>query len=134
MRPLRIESALKLSVAEIDSQHQELVDLANQTQLIIDDGGHPVSLIRMLDEFNELTIRHFCTEEMLMKDAGYPAYQAHKQMHDVLIKKTFGFDASSLLGDIGAAKDLVALMREWLLDHIEADRDVANYLKERQSV
>ncbi len=134
MRPLRIESALKLSVAEIDDQHQELVDLANQTQVILDDGDHPVSLIRILDQFNELSIRHFTTEEMLMKDAGYPNYQAHKLMHDALIEKTFGFDASSLLDDVQAGKDLVSLMREWLLGHIDADREMAAYLKDRRRV
>ncbi len=129
MRALRIESALKLSIEDIDQQHQELVDLVNKTQAIIDDGVHPVMLIQALDRFNELSIRHFSTEEELMTDSAYPLYEEHKQQHDRLFEKTFSFDAKSLLDDAQAGKELVSLMREWLLGHIEADRELAEHLK-----
>ncbi|MCW8885528.1 MAG: hemerythrin family protein [Motiliproteus sp.] len=130
MRPLRIESALKLSISEVDGQHQELVNLLEQTQQVLDQDLPRVRLIRILDQFNELNIRHFATEELLMQEAGYPEFEAHKRMHDALIEKTFSFDATSLIDDESAGRELVALMREWLLSHMAEDREMGRYLKQ----
>lgn len=131
MRPLRLEPSLTLGIQAIDEQHGELVDLINQTQALIDAGGEPGELVQVLNRLRELSVEHFSTEEVLMLTHGYADARQHKKLHDLSVERTFDFDAARLVDDPQAPGALLALLREWLLAHIHADRELAEFLKSR---
>ena len=131
MRPLKLDPLLCLNIKEIDDQHQQMIDLINETQQLIDSQDDPAGLLTVLGRLQDLTLQHFTTEEVLMMQYGYPGLQSHKRMHDLSVERTFDFDGSSLQEDPEAAKALLKLLREWLLSHIHEDLEMAEYLRDK---
>jgi len=119
-----VETAL-----DVDAQHQQLVELLNQMQQVADNSSQTIRLIRLIDRYNELTLQYFSLEEEQMLAADYPGYQAHKSMHDQSIEHSLQVNGSALLNDPQQGKQLVAYLRDWLLTHIRADREMSDYLK-----
>ncbi|WP_207060811.1 bacteriohemerythrin [Motiliproteus sp. SC1-56] len=129
MRALRLEPSLHLGIEAIDRQHGEMVDMINETQALLEAEESGDQLVQILNRFNTLCIDHFSTEEALMREAGYPDLAQHKKLHDGSLERAFGFDAASLGRDKEAGKALLQLLRDWLLAHIHADREMAHFLK-----
>lgn len=131
MRELRLEPSLKVGVEVIDQEHQAIVDLINETQQVIDSGEPQTDLVHVLNRLSDMTVQHFTTEEVLMLETGYPDLHQHKKLHDISIHRTFEFDASRLTTEPDAGKELLELLRDWLLSHIHADREMAQFLREQ---
>lgn len=131
MRPLRLEPSLFLGIPPIDRQHGELVAMINETQEILEQERDGNDLVQILNRLNALCIEHFTTEEGLMREADYPGLSQHKQMHDGSLERAFDFDSARLGRDPQAGRDLLQLLRDWLLAHIHADREMAGFLKAR---
>ncbi|OMH39724.1 bacteriohemerythrin [Motiliproteus sp. MSK22-1] len=131
MRPLKLTPLLQLNIRVIDDQHQQLIDMINQTQDILNHQEDPVALVQILNQLRELTILHFTTEELLMKKYAYPDLKNHKSQHDISAQKTFDFDGAALMDDPSAAHSLLSLLRSWLLTHISEDAEMAKFLREK---
>ncbi len=131
MRPLRFEPFLRLGISQIDQQHEELVEMINETQNIVLNHRDPADLIPILNRMNDFAIRHFTTEEELMREFSYPGLADHKQQHDISLTRAFGFDGTLLVSDPDAGTALLELLRDWLLEHIEADTEMVEFLKQQ---
>jgi hemerythrin-like metal-binding protein len=55
-----------LNIPIIDNQHQELVDLLNQTSYLVFNKTEESTVIKLLNELIEKTVVHFSTEEELI--------------------------------------------------------------------
>ncbi len=104
---------------EIDHQHQHLFYLINEFYESIKAGISDTELARSFREVVEDTRIHFDMEETLMRNNDYPGYNAHKAMHQELLKKIEVFDTRIQAGDKDVAADLLPfLIGDWLLHHI----------------
>ncbi len=107
----------------VDADHRQLIDLINKVELILIAAGGHIELEVALDELSAYTQAHFEREEHLMQCVGFPGLVAHRQAHrelrtqlDALRKAmTAAKTAGPILGD---SDRLVALLRDWLLDHV----------------
>jgi hemerythrin len=126
---------LSIGVNEIDEQHKEMIARVNELQTAVREGRGEAELGRIIDFAAEYVYFHFNAEEEVMKSSGYPAYDAHKTIHDSfvqdLVRIMKDFEASKNDGElvIRVAKGL----DKWIRDHIkQVDQELGVFLKARQ--
>ena len=118
-----------VGIQEIDEQHQVLVGLINELYSAMAQKGGDAKIGSVLDSLVDYTKVHFAVEECLMRMFGYPGYEAHKQIHDVLVAQVVGLVEKYRSGDGRVGMELLFLLKDWLLDHIkEKDAGYAPYL------
>jgi len=107
------KSCYEIGHSMVDKQHQYLFDLANKV-VEAKTKGELTKYIMLLYKYIR---EHFRDEELLMRDVEYPGYDAHKQIHNMLLDKMN--DISEKVGQDTLAKDEIKeFMEDWLLDHI----------------
>ena len=90
-----------VGVAEIDEQHQELIELINRLHEAIEQGsaGNAASsaineldtMSSVLDELVDYSCYHFSTEEKYMLEYTYPEYDRHKRLHAQFVDRVEAF-------------------------------------------
>lgn len=80
--------ALSMSNPEIDAEHQRFIALLNELNGAIIGGHHDnADIERIMNVLLGDAIAHFSHEERLFVEKGYPAAQAHTQIHSAIISK-----------------------------------------------
>jgi hemerythrin len=107
-----------VGVEKIDHQHQHLFEIINKLieRPVSSDDSDLVSDI--LTEMINYAREHFSTEEMLMRQYGYPAIEPHEKEHDYFIKTT----AELTIGFMGnrntTGDEITEFLIIWLTQHI----------------
>ena len=119
---LQWKEEYEVGVAEIDEQHQKLIDIANRVyelmrnELALDKYDQ---IVEILQELKEYTVYHFHFEEGLMQKAKYKKRFSHKILHQNFLAKVEAVDLAAL--DENQEEYLVKIMdfiANWLIDHI----------------
>jgi hemerythrin-like metal-binding protein len=114
--------------AEVDTQHQKLIDLINKLHSST-EGGATGDADIVLQELIDYTVYHFQSEEALQKSSGYPDYQAHKKRHEELVTQVSEKVAMYKSGDEAIMEKLMLFLVDWLKDHILGeDKKLGKYL------
>lgn len=132
VKPL-IEWSPSLAVghAEIDRQHQVLIEIANRLNGAMRVGAARTVCGSILDELVNYTVNHFSFEEKLMEKHQYPQRSAHLAEHRKLIDKLGCFKAEFGHG-APISIELIAFVRDWLVNHIlKVDRALVRDLTSR---
>lgn len=112
-------------IEAVDKQHQRLVDMVTQ----LDDvrkTNFPTqerkqqAVGNVVAEMIDYTISHFAFEESLMEDANYKFYNAHKRIHELLIKRAGEYKERWQSGE-DIADELYEVLYRWLFNHIRND-------------
>lgn len=124
-------SALAVGHAEIDRQHQVLIEIANRLNHAMLTGAGRVACGSILDELVNYTVNHFGFEEKLMEKHSYPDRAAHLAAHRKLIAEVSKFKRQ--YEDGGAISvELMGFIRDWLVNHIlKVDRALVRDLSSR---
>lgn len=110
---------LDTGIAEIDSQHRQLVDYLNDLhQAILDGKQDAVALV--IEELVDYTQIHFIYEEKLLQDANYEFFQAHQRVHELFTARVIRYKRRFEEGE-DIATELFELLRRWLINHISHD-------------
>lgn len=112
-------------IAEIDTQHQQIVEYLNQLRESR-MSGNIQGAGDVLDGMVDYTLSHFAFEESLMEQVNYPYASAHKSVHDTFIKRVAQFQVRFREGE-NVTEELHALLKRWLINHIQ--RDDAAYVR-----
>ena len=119
---LQWKEEYEVGVAEIDEQHQKLIDIANRVyelmrnELALDKYDQ---IVEILQELKEYTVYHFHFEEGLMQKAKYKKRFSHKILHQNFLAQVEAVDLSAV--DENQDAYLVQIMdfiANWLIDHI----------------
>ena len=119
---LQWKEEYEVGVAEIDEQHQKLIDIANRVyelmrnELALDKYDQ---IVEILQELKEYTVYHFHFEEGLMQKAKYKKRFSHKILHQNFLAQVEAVDLSAV--DENQEAYLVKIMdfiANWLIDHI----------------
>ncbi len=107
-----------VSVEEMDEQHKKLIELINgfYDALQTDTGQEVIS--SLFNGVLDYTKTHFAREEELMKDHGFPEYEAHKVEHNELVEEVLDIHQKYTDGDTDTVGKLALLLSNWLMDHI----------------
>ena len=106
-------------IAEIDTQHIQIVDYLNQ----LNDArlsGSPKKVKDVIDGIVDYTMSHFAFEEALMEQAEYPFLGPHKSIHETFIKRVEKFQDRFKAGE-DIASECYDILKRWLVNHIQRD-------------
>jgi len=110
---------LSVQVAEIDQQHQRLIDLINKLHeaMLAKQGKQVVSQI--IDELAAYTVYHFQAEEKYMQQFKYTSYLAHKKEHEGFVQEVEKFQKDFDAGKLGLSLEIMNFLRDWVTNHIK---------------
>ena len=124
--------ALSVGHGEIDTQHQRLVEIANELNSAMHNGVGVEAAGRVLNELVDYTVKHFAYEEGEMRKSRYPQSDAHKEEHRKLVAEVLAFKEKFDSGKAAISIELMGFIRDWLLNHIlKVDKALAAYLGSR---
>ncbi len=101
---------------ELDSQHRHLMKITNRLiALSRDPSPSAMHYDHLLEEIGEYLRLHLLYEERLMSSIDYPDLNRHRNGHAQIMIKMSAYLAA---GKVKQLPEVVAFMREWLLEHI----------------
>lgn len=112
-------------IEAVDNQHQRLVDMVAQLDHVRKTSYPSMeqkqeAVGNVVSEMIDYTISHFAFEESLMEDAQYKFFNAHKRIHELLIKRAGEYKERWLAGE-DIADELHDVLHRWLFNHIRND-------------
>jgi len=75
----------KIGIKEVDFEHQELVELINESYRAAKDKNSTTDVMDFLGEIFSQISAHFALEEKVMRDLKYDQYEDHKDDHERLL-------------------------------------------------
>ena len=115
----------EVGIAEINKQHLRLASYAVQFGQIVDELStrEPSNQDwRQIDALFSKVMRyvatHFEEEEALMREHGYPDYEAHKKLHDKFSAEMVKLQSDINNRNIKFKKKMSSLLWDWLYHHI----------------
>jgi hemerythrin-like metal-binding protein len=126
--------ALSVGHAEIDIQHQRLIEIANRLNGAMQSGASAQVAGTVLHELVDYTVQHFAYEEGEMRKHRYPESEAHLEEHRKLVAEVSAFKQKFDSGKAAISVELMGFIRDWLLNHIlKVDKALARHLVSRGS-
>lgn len=132
---LKWDEGFSVGVKEMDDQHKKLFDVINHVYTALQGRNIHSSkglLGESLDEMAAYTKVHFEAEEKLMREHGYPEYEAHKNEHDHFTLTVMDFKRRYDGGDTMLTAKMLASLVTWLDTHLNStDKRYTPYFHER---
>lgn len=123
---------LSIHVVEIDSQHQELVDMVNTLYDSMVAGADSEILFDIIDRMLRYTDVHFGTEETYMSQYAYPETAAHKADHADFMAKAAQVAKDHQAAKLGLSMDVLNFLGDWLVTHINgSDKRLGKFLESK---
>lgn len=122
-----------VGIEMIDNDHRKLLNLINEFQTAVFYRTGKEFEEQAFDALVDYTRTHFRREEDLMKEHGYPGFEAHQAEHRKMIEQV---EASLVQyqseGRHVPLKRTVVYLREWLIDHINGtDQAYSGFLRDK---
>lgn len=123
---MKWDHTLSIGIKEIDEQHQELVNIISQVEMLfkqsLDGGGDVIEIRKVIESLGTFAASHFEKEEQLMSKIGYPELEKHKEEHltfvryvdDMTIEKINQSEETALI-------QLFAFLSNWVVSHIKKE-------------
>lgn len=115
----------------IDADHQDIFEAAQRLQAEIAEDEPEYSIVgEVLVELIEHTGGHFAREEALMREVGFPAYEAHKREHALLMQKVNDLHRQFMDGRPHLAVEVAKFIQYGLVRHImKSDMELGRHMK-----
>ena len=113
-------SNLNTGIEAIDKQHRMIVEYINQLDDAKAAGGKKDMIAKVINNLVDYTISHFEYEERMLELAEYPFLKAHKNVHQLFIRRLGGYQERFKRGE-NITEELHTLMFNWLFGHIKHD-------------
>jgi hemerythrin len=75
----------KIGIEEVDFEHQELIELINESYSAAKNEDSAIAVMDFLGEIFIKISAHFALEEKEMRELRYDQYEAHKEEHEQLL-------------------------------------------------
>jgi len=124
-----------LAIAEMDRQHEILVQVMNRIAARSADGAPKPELSRLLQQLLNYTVQHFEDEEGYMASQAYPKLDTHRRIHADLIAQLRGHIASfEARSSAQLDPALLGFLKFWLAAHIQGiDKQYAEHTRRRSA-
>ncbi len=135
MGSIQWDSAWNIGHSEIDRQHQRWVELFNELEeAFLSKNIRDIAVVQQntFKTILDYTRYHFANEEKVMQEAAYPDAAGHWRLHKEFDAMVFSKYRELLNGELMLTSELLALIRNWLLRHIQVeDKKLGGYLLEK---
>jgi hemerythrin len=123
---------LSVHVAEMDRQHQKLIDLINELHDAMSKGKGKEIVGKTIDGLVNYTKTHFTNEEKLFGQFNYPESNSQKNMHKKFIDKVVDFKQQLDSGKVGLSISIIDFLSDWLKNHIQLeDKKYGSFLNSK---
>jgi hemerythrin len=116
------DDSLRLGVAKVDQQHENIIRIVNRLDDASRDGRGAEVISEILDELVKYTATHFRTEEKYFAQFGYPDAETHQDEHAALTARVNAFanDFNNSLPSsrLTLATELLHFLGDWWRYHI----------------
>jgi len=117
MAKIEWKDEFALGIATVDQDHQQLIEEINQLYDQLRLPLDALTIESLLAELQADISAHFALEELLMEQAGFAEYEAHRQDHHRLLDQihdlVFQFEEDPYEG----RKLLKSTLSDWFGDH-----------------
>jgi hemerythrin len=121
-----------INVAQMDSHHKRLIEIANAIIEHVHEGAGRDSLDKAFRALVDYTHYHFAAEEKLMALYDYPETEGHKKGHHHLILQVVEYQERILGGEVPEKASFLHFFESWLVRHIlDDDRKYGAFLNSR---
>ena len=121
MKKITWSEEYSVGVADLDAQHQKIIEMINTLADASEKDGDIESVAYVVNEMHNYIIEHFSTEEMMLKKRKYPGLEAQKASHDFFIKE-FSYICLEVARDRESAiQRLIEYLSDWWSSHILND-------------
>jgi hemerythrin len=112
----------------IDREHRKLFELANRVFACFEGENCRGDFQTTVDELFHYMEYHFTHEETMMREAGFPGYLHHVELHHAIVD-----NVNDIVKGAGNLEDLTSILRyvmvHWVSRHILVDdRQAAEYV------
>ena len=120
--------------ASMDTEHQMELALLAALEHSVREGNAALAR-EVLGQLIEYTNVHFMSEQLVMRLAGYPQYEAHVHEHDDLMARARTLRQHVESGEAELSLRFLESTRAWLLQHMESkDESFARWLDDQEHV
>jgi len=103
----------------IDGQHKKLVELSNSLiAASMSPEPEPEKVLTCLNELLDCLVRHFESEEKILKEAGYPEAADHAARHFELLREIDQLKASYLEKEIKDSAFFLFVVNDVVMEHM----------------
>ncbi len=121
-----------VNIEVIDQQHKKIIEILGKLFEEMGKKKSPEALKAILDQMVWYASEHFGTEEIFMKQYGFPGYEAHKREHDAFRAKVTAFEKDFAAGKATLSMEVINFLLGWLDHHIlEVDKQYGPFLNEK---
>jgi len=113
------DESLDVGVKTFNDDHRTLVGFINELHSGLVSGLGIAKMTHILEGLVDYTEKHFSREEKLMQEYGYPQYEKHRSAHQNLMAQVADFKARLQSGEKTFSLELMAFLRDWLVNHIK---------------
>ena len=136
------DESFSVGVAELNRQHQRLIDLINELYEATQQGQDRNRLTSAVDELETMAAvldqlidysnYHFAMEERYMVEFAYPEYEEHKRAHGEFVNRSEAFRRDFDEGTALLSMEIMQFLQNWWKDHIvDVDKKYGPLLNER---
>lgn len=112
-------TSLSVNIAEIDRQHQKLIQMINQLNDSMTKTVPKETLSGIIKGLVDYTVVHFGFEEDYFDRFGYPDKDAHKREHQEFVRKVVDFRDQFDSGRLFISMEIMDFLKNWLVNHIQ---------------
>ena len=102
----------------VDMEHKQLFTLINNLNNDLLQNKGDETLNQVIDELYAYTDYHFSNEEKHFKALEYPLREEHIKLHKAFLKQVLKFKRDFKAGSTSLSGDIVAFLKNWLIEHI----------------
>ena len=113
------DESLDVGVEAFNDDHRRLVGFINELHSGLVSGLGIAKMTHILEGLVDYTEKHFGREEKLMQEYGYPHYEKHRTAHQNLMAQVSDFKARLQSGEKTFSLELMAFLKDWLINHIK---------------
>ena len=131
---IRWSEEFVIGVEEIDKQHKEFFDKANELLENLRRGNQEIrkqSIDSLIDFIKGYLTNHIKDEEELQKKIKYPEYKFHKEAHDDFMERINGIilDLDEEKKEFKTILNLHNIILNWFSEHIiHMDQEIKDYI------
>ena len=115
---IKWDSSMSVGSEVFDGHHKIIIDCLNGLHPLLDKSECREELLTILTKLEEFVLVHFGEEERALKQANFPDWRAHKEMHDQMYDLVFKLKSDIEKGRSLEAAYLHEILYSWLVKHI----------------
>ena len=127
------DEGCRVGIQKLDDQHKGLFSTLNKLHDILMSHGDSALVDKELAKLMQQTRAHFEAEEKFMLEHGYPGYQMHKVMHELLLQQledVLTLESGDYEQPWIERLEHAEFLHAWLVAHIlDEDKKIGAFLK-----